>query len=352
MERPRPMRRGPEGGFVMHTWQRRTAGAIVAAVGVSFIVTVIVNSLFSVGPAFERMSGGFRPVMKPVPIAQLQTDLKGLSAVSTEFGTKAVPMLSQALKMDPAQFQAFMGQQYPAVAKGIQQLPAITQQFTGVVGTLQAEQARFAKADAIPTSNLPATTVPWGLFAAGVVLLALGLLVAFRPVRLWSWLAAAFGALLIIASLAISLPGKASAADTMNSHLKPVYTAQMLTGAKGALTVVGAMGTEMQTKMLPALGQQLGMDQAQLQGFFQQNLPAMAAGMQTMPQALGRFQNLLRTFDGHLADYNTLQPVSFVPIVWTMIIGGVVALFAGAFGLVARRKPEIQEVPVATLRAA
>ena len=128
----------------------------------------------------------------------------------------------------------------------------------------------------------------------------------------------------------------------MNSHLKPVYTAQMLTGAKGALTVVGAMGTEMQTKMLPALGQQLGMDQAQLQGFFQQNLPAMAAGMQTMPQALGRFQNLLRTFDGHLSDYNTLQPVSFVPIVWTMIIGGVVAMFAGALGLVARRKPEIR----------
>jgi hypothetical protein len=320
------------------------AGVTLAAVGTAFIVSVIVNSLFSVGPAFERMSDGFRPAMQPAPIGQLQQDLKGLADVNTEFGTKAVPMLSQALKMDPAEFQAFMGQQYPAVADGIQQLPAIVTQFNGVVGTLQAEQDRFVKADAIPTSNLPATMVPWGLLVAGVVLLGLGLLLIVRPVRLWAGVAAGFGAVLVIASLGLSLPGKASAADTMNGHLKPVYTAQMLTEANGALTTVGAMGTEMQTKLLPDLGQQLGMDQTQLQGFLAKNLPAMAAGIQTMPQALGRFQALLTTFDGHLADYNTAEPVRFVPVVWTLIVGGIVAFFAGLIGLVGTRKREVEQV--------
>ena len=336
----------------MHTWQRRTAGWLVAAVGAAFIVTVIVGSLFSVGPAFERMSDGFSPIMKPAPIGQLQSDLKGLSAVSAEFGTKAVPMLSQALKMSPEQFRAYMGQQYPAMATGMKQLPAIVTQFQGVVGTLQAEQGRFARADAIPTSNLPATTVPWGLLAAGIVLLGLGLLMAVRPTRLWAGLAVAVGASLLVGSLALSLPGKASASDTMNNHLKPVYTAQMLTGAKGALTVVGAMGQEMQTKMLPALGRQLGMDQAQLQGFLTQNLPATAAGIQVMPQALARFDGLLKTFDAHLADYDTLKPVSFVMVVWIMIAGGIVALLAGAWGLIARRKAEIHEMFVPDLRAA
>lgn len=337
----------------MHTWQRRTAGALVAAVGAALIVSVIVNSLFSVGPAFERMSDGFRPVMKPVPIAQLQSDLKGLSAVNAEFGSKGVPMLSQALEMTPAQFTAFMGQQYPAVATGIQQLPAIVTQFQGVVGTLQAEQGRFAKADAIPTSNLPATTVPWGLLAAGIILLGLGLLIAFLPGRIWSVVALGLGVLLIVVPLALSLPGKASAADTMNDHLKPVYTAQMLTQAKGALTAVGAMGQQMQGQMLPALGQQLGMDQAQIQGFLQQNLPAMAAGIQTMPQALGRFTNLLNVFNGHLADYNTLKSVAFVPIVWTMIVGGILVLMAAAWGgLASRRKVEIEELIEQHLQAA
>src|SRR5438093_7496727 len=138
----------------------------------------------------------------------------------------------------------------------------------------------------------------------------------------------------------------------MNSHLKPVYTAQMLTGAKGALTVVGAMGQEMQTKMLPALGQQLGMDQAQLQGFLGQNLPAMAEAIRAMPQALGRFDGLLKTFDAHLADYDTLKPVSFVVVVWILIAGAIVALLAGAWGLIAPRKAEIHEMFVPDLRAA
>ena len=336
----------------MHTWQRKTAGALVAAVGVSFIVVVIVNHLFSVGPAFERMSGGFRPIMKPAPIAQLQNDLKGMSAVSTEFTTKGVPMFSEALKMDPAQFQSFMAQQYPAVATGMTQLPAIVTQFQGVVGTLEAEQGRFAKADAIPASNLPATTVPWGLLAAGIVLLGLGIMVIVRPGRYGAWVAVGFGALLVVASLGLTLPTKASAADTMNKHLQPVYTAQMLTGAKGALATVAAMGDEMQGKMLPGLGTQLGMDQTQLQAFLGQNLPATAAAIQTMPQALGRFQAVLTAFDKHLADYNTLKPVSFVPIVWTMIVGGIVALLAGAWALVAARKVEAVEVPVPELRAA
>ena|SRR6266511_408947 len=262
----------------MHAWQRRTAGLLVAAVGAAFIVVVAVNHLFSVGPAFERMSDGFRPAMKPAPIARLQNDLTGLNAVSEEFGTKAVPMLSQALGMTPEEFTAFMGTQYPDVAAGVQQLPGIVSQFQGVVGTLDAEQGRFARADAIPTSNLPATTIPWGLLVAGIVLLAVGIVVAIRPGRLVAGLAVALGALLIAVPLAISLPQKASAADTMNDHLQPVYTAEMLTGAKSALTTVGAMGEQMQTKMLPDLGQQLGMDQQQLQAFFAENLPAMRRG--------------------------------------------------------------------------
>ncbi len=327
----------------MHVWQRRTAGPLVAAVGAAFLISVAVNHLFSVGPAFERMSDGFRPAMKPAPIARLQSDLTGLNAVSEEFSTKGVPMLSHALGMTPEEFTAFMGQRYPAVATGVQQLPGIVTQFRGVVGTLDAEQGRFARADAIPTSSLPATTVPWGLLIAGIVLLGLGVVVAARPGRLGAAVAVALGALLIAVPLALSLPQKASAADTMNRHLQPVYTAQMLTGAKAALTTVGAMGEQMQARMLPDLGQQLGMDQQQLQAFLGKSLPAMAAGMQSMPQALGRFQNLLATFDGHLADYDTLQPVAFVPIVWTMVAGGIVALLAGALGLVPRRKDERAE---------
>ncbi|HEX9124665.1 MAG TPA: hypothetical protein VF984_15120 [Actinomycetota bacterium] len=327
--------------------QRRTAGVVVALVGAVFVLSAVVNHLFAVGPAFERLTDGFRPAMQAEPITTLNSDLAGLQAVTEEFGTTAVPMLSTALQMTPEEFTAFMGEQFPDVATGIQQLPAIVTNFQGVVGTLEAEQQRFASADAIPTTSLPATTVPWGLLIAGIVLILIGIAIATVPGRIAPVAAIAVGALLVAAPLALSLPRKAADADTMNAHLKPVYTAEMLTGAKASLATVGAMGTQMQEQMLPALGTQLGMDQAALQTFLQENLPAMGAGMQAMPDAMGRFTATVQLFEAHLGDYDTMKDVTLEPIVWTIVAGGAVALIAGLWALVAGRRPTAvpEEVP-------
>jgi hypothetical protein len=336
------------------TWMRRTAGAIVILVGAVFIGSVIVNNLFSVGPAFERMSDGFRPAMQSGPIAQFRSDLQGFGAVNGEFNGPAGQQLAGALNMTPEEFQAFMAQQYPDVAKGMQQLPAIVQQFQGVVNTLAAEQGRFAKADAIPTSNLPATTIPWAMLVAGIVLVGLGIWIVVRPIRAVAVVAIALGAALVIAPLLMNLPSKAQAADTMNDHLKPVYTAQLIASGKAALATVGAMGQQMQTKMLPDLGAQLNMSPGELQAFLQQNLPATAGALQAMPDAMARFQSVIGTFDQHLSDYRTLTPVAFVPIVWTIVVGGIVVVIAGTWALLAERRREdlAESPPVGLPRAA
>jgi hypothetical protein len=94
------------------------------------------------------------------------------------------------------------------------------------------------------------------------------------------------------------------------------------------------------------------MDEAQLQAFLGENLPAVSAGIRAIPTALPMFQNLVATFDAHLGDYETLKPVAFVPIVWTMIVGGIVALLAAGWTLVPVRKERTAEVPIAQLKAA
>lgn len=329
----------------MGTWQRKTAGAVVAVVGLVLLGSIVVNDLFSVGPAFERMSDGFRPVMTQEVIATLQQDLQGLQAVSDEFQTTGIPMMAEALGMTPEEFAVFMVERFPDVATGVEQLPASVEGFTGVVGTLEAELDRFASADAIPTSSLPATTVPWGMLTAGLLLLGIGILIFVRPGRTAPVVAMIVGALLLVVPLALSLPTKAADADQMNENLTPVYTQELVAGAQENLAVVAAMGTQMTEEMLPALGAQLGMDEATLQAFLADNLPAIAAGIQALPDALGRFTDVVETFAANLDDYLTINDVEFVPIVWTLIIGGAIVLGAGFWAMFATgRAPSVTAV--------
>ena len=253
-------------------WQRMAAGALVVVAGLVLIASTFMNNLFEVGPAFEEMIDDFRPMVTDEALDTAKADIGGLSAVADEFQNAVIPGMSQQLGMDAAQFGGFLGENFPAVAQGAAALPEISATFNGLIGTLEAEQGRFASADAIPTDSLPATTVPWGMLAAGVVAVVIGLVMFGRP-RLGSLLALVLGVALVAVSAFLSLPQKAADADMLNENLEPVYTAELVAGAEGALGVVGAMGDELKTAMLPALAQQLGMPPDELNGFIGENFP-------------------------------------------------------------------------------
>lgn len=326
---------------------RKLAALVMIAVGVTFVTVTFTNHLFSVGPAFDRMSADFRPIMKTQQIAAYRSDLNGLNAAVAELQTKAIPAIAPQLGMTPAQFNAFMAGRFPAVAKGLQTVPAATQQFGGVLTTLDNERARFAAADQIPTAWLPATSVPWGLLGLGVLIVIGGSILFVTTGRGVSF---ALALILIILAFVTGLPGKASSADTMNANLAPVYTQEMIAGASGTLATLQAMGAEMQTKMLPALAQSLHMTQPQLQAFLSTNYPAVSAGLASIPGALTRFGSLVGTFEKRLADYQTLKPVSFVPIIWIMI-GGLALVVLAAATLTGPRGHVVQ-MPVRGAKAA
>ena len=318
-------------------WQRMASGALVVVAGVVLIASAFMNNLFEVGPAFEDMIDDFRPMVTDEALDTAKADIGGLSAVGDEFQNSVIPGMSQALGMDPQQFGGFLGENFPAVAQGAAALPEISGTFSGLIGTLEAEQGRFASADAIPTEGLPATTVPWGLLGAGLLAVIIGL-VMFSRLRLGSLLALVLGVALVAVPAFLSLPQKAADADQLNENLEPVYTAELVAGAEGALGVVGAMGEEMQVAMLPALAEQLQMQPDQMIGFIGENFPAMAGVMANMDATLGRFQGMVTSFDANLDNYDVLKPVKFVPIIWTLIIAGIGIVLFGAWGFVASSK--------------
>jgi len=316
--------------------KKRLAAVGVVIVGIVLIVVPIAANLFTVAPAFEDLTDGFRDtVMTDAAVTQARTDIAGLSAVSEEFGTAVVPTLAGALGMDAAAFSDFVGQQFPAVAAGVGALPDIATQFTGVVDLIESQQDNFADADAIPNGSLPVTTVPWAIAGIGALAVLVGLVMLVRP-GIGAMLAVALGIVVVAGTLVYSLVGKSGAADDLNDALKPVYTQELIANSEGALSVVGAMGAEIQEKMVPALAQQLGMTAEQVTGFIGENFPATAAALQTMPDTMGRFQAFVGTFSAQLDNYDTVKSTTLTPIAWMQLIAGVLVALLGVLTLLGR----------------
>lgn len=273
-------------------------------------------------------------------IETARADVTSLGAAGEEFQTAVAPAMAEQFGMTPEEFQAFVGEQFPGVGDGMAALPQIVPTFSGLIDTLDAQRDLFASADAIPTSDIPATTIPWALLIAGILSLALGVFMWFAP-RTGGIIAIVLGALLVTVPFALSLPTKAADADQMNANLQPVYTQTLITQANAAVATVGAMGTEMSETMLPALAEKLGMTEEQLQAFLGENFPATATALQNMPASMERFQGLVGTFEANLDNYDTMKSVTFEPIIWTVIVGGAVMLVMGIWAFVVGRRPEV-----------
>lgn len=317
---------------------KRPSAIVIAVVGVALVVVTVAQNLFAVGPAFEEMIDDFRPWLTDESIATLRADVGMLGGAVEEFQTVMAPALAAQLQMDPAAFGEMLATQFPNVATGMTVVPEAAPTFVGIIDLLDEQQENFASADAIPTSSLPATTVPWGLALLGVAFLGIGIWMFLTGTRLSAIVAAVLALVVVLAAFALSLPSKASDADDLNEALKPVYTEETVTGAAGAVTAIGAMGQEMQESMLPGLAGMLGMDEATVQAFLGENFPAVAGAMMALPEALPRFENVIATFDTNLDNYDTLKPVAFSPIIWIMIIGSLVVLVAAGILLLKREQ--------------
>lgn len=317
----------------------------VLAIGVIVLIVLFANNLFTVGSAFEELTDSFRPIMTDEAIATAQADVAGLGAVSDEFNTQVAPAVAQALQMSGDELNAFMGTNFPAVAAGVGALPAIVPQFTDVVNLLADQQSNFEQADAIPNGSLPASTVPWIILLIGIGAVVVAIVMLGK--KDWAWLiAVGFGVLVVVFSLALSFLSKSSAADDLNDALKPVYNQTLVSESAQALGVVGAMGQEMQTGMLPALAQQLQMGEEEMQGFLSQ-FPATAGALEGLEDSLGRFQGMVTAFDSQLDNYDTIKDTALYPIALIVLVAGLLIIVCGVWLFLAERQKEAPPIEAA-----
>jgi hypothetical protein len=315
----------------------------VLAIGVIVLIVLFANNLFTVGTAFEELTDEFRPMMTDEAIAAAQADVAALGAVSEEFNTTLGPAVAEALQMTPDELNAFLGTNFPAVAAGVAALPDIVSQFTDVVGLLAQQQSNFEQADSIPTSSLPASSVPWIILLIGIGAIVIAIFMLGRIEYGWL-LAVGFGVIVVALSLLLQFLPKSSAADDLNAALKPVYTQELVAQSGQALGLVGAMGQQMRDEMLPALAQQLQMSEADMEAFLSQ-FPATAAALDGLEASLGRFQSMVTAFDSQLENYDTIKNTELYPISLTILIAGLLVIVCGVWAFLAGRKDDATPQP-------
>jgi hypothetical protein len=289
----------------------------------------------------DNLTNSFRPAFKPAALTQTKADMATVQAMSDELRAKTLPAVAGALKMTPAQLQAFIAQNFPAVNKGVSQLDTVLPYFSNLIAGLDAQAPNFRKADAIPTKNLPATTVPYifllpGLLLAG--LSVLGWVLSSTAARRAVWGCGAVGLVLIVAPLVLTVPAKAQAVDNLTNAFRPVFTAQGAATTRANMDTVQNMSDELQAKMLPALAGALQMTPAQLQAFIGQNFPAVAKGVSQLNVILPRFQGLVKGIEGNVGTFKKADsiPTKGTPTTllhWLFVLPGIALVLTAGVAL-------------------
>lgn len=308
----------------------------VIAVGIIVLLVVVVTDLFNVSVAFENVTDGLRPVMTDEVIATAQADVAALGAVADEFNNDVAPAVAAALEMSSDELGEFIGTNFPAVADGVAALPDIGSMLSGVVGLLDEQQSNFEQADQIPTSFLPVQVVPLLVLVVGIAAIVIGIIMLEGGRK--AWLAAVIlGVVVLFVVVGFSLLQKGSATDDLNDALKPVYTEETVAAAGDALGVVGAMGEQLKTEMLPALAGTLEMDDAAMQAFLSQ-FPTTSAVLDSFDDVLARFVGLATPLAEQLDNYNIVKPIVLSPIVLAVLLAGLLLLACGIWSFLAVRR--------------
>jgi hypothetical protein len=318
---------------------RRVALLTVAVVGAFLIILPLATGLPGKSAASGTMMAAFRPQMSTPALAQGSADEQTMSAMAQQLNAGMIPALAAQMHMTPQQLSAYLASNYPAVAKGMAEFGSILPFFASTQSTMAAQQQNFRQADQIPTGFLAPTTMSVLFIIPGALLLILGLLGLARPRYARRLLAAggAVGLIMAIGLLAVSMYGKASAADTMTSAFKPIFATQSVQQARADVTTVQAMSTEFTQKALPGLATALHLTPAQLTGMMTQDFPAVAAGVTQMPAIVQRMETATGLIEANVDNFNQSasipwSPGSMVTMFWFMMVP---ALLAVGFGLTA-----------------
>jgi len=315
----------------------RILGGIVAACGLALVVTAFSTHLFPAAPAIEELTDDFRASFSDEAIATTRADLTALDDAGAALREDAPAVLGPALGVEPGDVPAALASQYPDVAAGLVAIPDVVTNFSALTDLLEANQDNFMKADAVPTESLPANVVPWQVLLSGIVLLLLGGWLWLRPVVLPALLGVGFTLVLLLATVALSLPDKASATNDLTANTADVFTPAQAESAQMAVSTLGAMAQQLNEELIPDLAAATGTTPEEVATMLASQLPAVGTALAGLDEALERFQMFADGLEANVQNYTKAARPDLAAVVQLEIWLAVVALIAsGASAVVIR----------------
>jgi len=142
------------------------------------------------------------------------------------------------------------------------------------------------------------------------------------------------GIVFLVVALMNNLFQVGPAFEEMIDDFRPILTDESLATARADIATLEAAGTEFRTAVAPGMAQALGMTAEEFGGLVQSEYPAVAQGMEALPQITATFSGLIDTLDNQQELFASADeiptkdfPANTVP--WIIAISGVLAIAAG-----------------------
>jgi len=140
---------------------------IILIVGVALIITPFGYKMFDRASAGADMMKAFEPVLTRPNVTTFQGHMQTFAGMKDDMN-KMIPALAQQMGMTQDQLNQMLGQQFPGVANGMQQMDKMGQDFNTVITVMDQNVENFQKAN-----QLPMKMMPWFFVVAGGVLVVL-----------------------------------------------------------------------------------------------------------------------------------------------------------------------------------
>lgn len=141
---------------------------IIVIVGIVLIVMPFAYKMFDRAPAGADMMADFEPVLTRDNVTTFQGHMETFAGIQSDM-QKMLPAFAQAMGTTEDQLNQMIQQQFPGLAKGMQQMDQMGQDFNTVVTVMDNNVENFQKANQLPMRNMP-----WFFVIAGGIIVVLG----------------------------------------------------------------------------------------------------------------------------------------------------------------------------------